>query len=569
MNQIEAQAAFELAVEKQKQGHHDEAQSLYEQILSVHKNHHHALHLLGVIESTKGDQHLARRLMESSLWIAPDDPDVLANLAQVLFHLDLFEETLARCDQSLSLNDTNLRCHLIKARALGLLGRYTLALDALDILLKMQPTFAEAWYERAFCLHSLNQIDAALEAYDQVIALKADHARALNNRGHALLSLRRYEEAQQSVEAALQLSPQLAEAHYHLGLIHEQADRYIDALTCFQNTNQLNPTHSQALVHQAFAMQKLKRLPHACIAVLDRALGLEPNNLPMIAARGGMLMGLKQTEEALRDYQSALAINPSNPKFHTNCGEALVLLDRAEDAKQAFHRALELGGNASYLQYALASLGDYALPTAAPKQYVVDLFDGYAHRFDEHLQTALKYESPRLLTQIILAATDRQDLSVLDLGCGTGLCGPLLRPRAQTMVGVDLSPNMLEMAGLRACYDSLVCSDIVDFLQTQTAKFDCVISTDVFIYVGDLTETFAYTTAALNAGGLFAFTVESTDAADVELRSSRRFAHSKSYLLNLAEKHGYETVAMQPSVIRQEGGEDLHGFLVLLRLNAS
>ena len=35
-------------------------------------------------------------------------------------------------------------------------------------------------------------------------------------------------------------------------------------------------------------------------------------------------------------------------------------------------------------------------------------------------------------------------LDVLDLGCGTGLCGPLLRPYARALAGVDLSPQMLE-----------------------------------------------------------------------------------------------------------------------------
>jgi Flp pilus assembly protein TadD len=64
MNQIEAEAAFKEAVAFQQQGHIDQAQVLYEQILTVHRNHHHALHLLGVIMSQKGNQFYARRLME-------------------------------------------------------------------------------------------------------------------------------------------------------------------------------------------------------------------------------------------------------------------------------------------------------------------------------------------------------------------------------------------------------------------------------------------------------------------------------------------------------------------------
>ena len=35
---------------------------------------------------------------------------------------------------------------------------------------------------------------------------------------------------------------------------------------------------------------------------------------------------------------------------------------------------------------------------------------------------------------------------ILDAGCGTGLCGPLLRPLAARLVGVDLSEKMVELA---------------------------------------------------------------------------------------------------------------------------
>ena len=36
-----------------------------------------------------------------------------------------------------------------------------------------------------------------------------------------------------------------------------------------------------------------------------------------------------------------------------------------------------------------------------------------------------------------------RSLDVLDAGCGTGLCGPLVAPYARRLVGVDLSEAML------------------------------------------------------------------------------------------------------------------------------
>jgi predicted TPR repeat methyltransferase len=156
-------------------------------------------------------------------------------------------------------------------------------------------------------------------------------------------------------------------------------------------------------------------------------------------------------------------------------------------------------------------------------------------------------------------------MDVLDLGCGTGLCGPLLKPLARTLTGVDLSPNMLEMARKRGIYDQLVCSDLTTFLEPQTACFDLVVATDVFIYVGALEAVFEATRAAVRPGSLFAFSFESSENEDLVLRPTRRYAHSVAYIERLAGDHGFEILSLEPSVIREEGGQDQNGYLAVLR----
>ena len=60
----------------------------------------------------------------------------------------------------------------------------------------------------------------------------------------------------------------------------------------------------------------------------------------------------------------------------------------------------------------------------------------------------LDYRGPERIAELVSAVMgDRRGLDILELGCGTGLCGIHLRPRAARLVGIDLSP---EMVGLRA-----------------------------------------------------------------------------------------------------------------------
>lgn len=565
MNNIEAEDAFKRAIELQQLGRIDEAQALYEEILVIHRNHHYALHLLGVIASQKGNHFYARRLMETSLVLAPEDPDVLANLGQVLFHLGMYDAALSRCDESLSLQPSNPLCHLTRGKTLRFMERYEEAIAALDTALQLQPTLFEGFGHRGFCLHSLHRFDEALNDYGEALQLRPDNPEILSNRAHALFGLQKHKEAYESIDHALQIWPDFPEALYHRGLMLQHDKLYDQAFACYSRAVQLKPDYDQALVRLAFVMHMLKRPSQECMALLDRALRIKPNTVAALTARAGLLAGVKFLDEALQDYDRAIALEPDDAKTHTDRGETLVMAKRPEEAVASFRKALELGGDKADLNYALASLGAATAPSGSPSKYVVNLFDWYAQHFDNHLQGHLKYQTPELLCARVSSLATRQALDIVDLGCGTGLCGPLLKPLARTMTGVDLSPKMLEMAGKRGLYDDLVCSDLTDFLQPHTARFDLVISTDVFIYVGALESVFQATRKAIRPGGLFAFSFETSEEQDLVLRPSRRYAHSVAYIQRLAEENKFEIANLEPSVIREEGGKNMDGFLAVLR----
>jgi predicted TPR repeat methyltransferase len=568
----QAAAAFKQAVALHQQGDIAAAAALYEKILEAQPQQLHALHLLGVIKSQQGQHFLARRLMESSLAIT-EDADVLANLAQVLLQLGLHQAASTRCEAALAVNPGNARCHLTQGKALRFLGRFEAAVESLNRALHLQPGLTEALVHRGFCLHSLKRLDDALSTYDQALAQRpasaAVQAELLSNRGHALFALDRQAEAVSSLEQALVLSPNMPDAHYHRGLTQVQERQWQAALASFGRACELERGYAQALERMAYVMHKLKIPPQDCLAVLDQSLLAAPNAVPALLARAALLSRLRIYGDALADYDQALLLEPRNAKSHTERGEVLLQMKRTGEAVQAFQTALECGGDADELRYALASLGNNETPSSAPPRYVVNLFDWYAEHFDKHLQGRLKYQTPALLHEQIAALLPQGQgatLTVLDLGCGTGLCGPLLKPWSRHLAGVDLSPKMLEMAGQRGLYDQLACADLTAFVAQQAASsVDLVVATDVFIYVGALEAVFAATQHAMRAGGLFAFSLEISEDADLVLRPTRRYAHSVSYIERLAAQHGFAVATLEPSVIREEGGQAQNGFLVVLR----
>ena len=113
----------------------------------------------------------------------------------------------------------------------------------------------------------------------------------------------------------------------------------------------------------------------------------------------------------------------------------------------------------------------------APSDYLVAYFDHFAEGFDKQLIEVLGYRVPEELVKL-LASTARTWTRAIDIGCGTGLAGPLLRGGCQHLVGIDLSPRMLQKAAGRKTYDALVEADILAWLSETRERFDLVFAAE-------------------------------------------------------------------------------------------
>jgi predicted TPR repeat methyltransferase len=175
-----------------------------------------------------------------------------------------------------------------------------------------------------------------------------------------------------------------------------------------------------------------------------------------------------------------------------------------------------------------------------------------------------------------------RSLDILDIGCGTGLAGAWLKDYAQHLVGVDISPEMVQKARKKGLYDTLHVASIAAFFESVEGKatekmFDVVVAADVFSYVGDLSSTFMSAFNALRNQGLMVFTVESIEDTAYEkgyiLTKSGRFKYSKKYLDNLinselGEVGGGVTVLMDREYSHQlDAGYAIPGFLYIVQKN--
>jgi predicted TPR repeat methyltransferase len=305
---------------------------------------------------------------------------------------------------------------------------------------------------------------------------------------------------------------------------------------------------------------------------LQACVDLQPDNAAALMELASIQMRLSQPVQALRNLDRVLALRPRSADAWQARGGVLVLLcgfgmKRRPDAVRSYRQALECGGDAESLNFSLAALGETAAPDAMPASVVTSLFDDYAPLFDQHLVQTLNYQTPGQIAQALQEAGVAGPLdAVLDLGCGTGLCGPLLRPLARTLVGVDLSPRMLDKARERGCYDELVCADIEAHLRPLQSAVDLVVAADVFIYLGSLQGVFAGVQGGLRPGGHFAFSIEQHEGtSDYALQNTSRYAHGIGYVTQLAAAHAMRVLLQQPCVLRSNAGADVEGWVLVLQ----
>ena len=212
-----------------------------------------------------------------------------------------------------------------------------------------------------------------------------------------------------------------------------------------------------------------------------------------------------------------------------------------------------------------ASTGRH-VPRRASDAFVVRTFDDFAASFEAKLES-LSYRAPALVADTLADAGLVPDgrLVVLDAGCGTGLCGPLLRPYASRLVGVDLSSGMLEHARRKQIYTDLAAAPSSPSSSRPGVRRSTSSSPPTPLCISATCGHSAEQPPVRCAHpGLLVFTVEHSaarDDADFRLELHGRYSHRDEYVLRVLEEAGL-SAHIQRAELRTEAGEPVAGLVV-------
>lgn len=426
------------------------------------------------------------------------------------------------------------------AQAIALLRaeRIGEAEPALLALLRRCPDEPNALHYLGVLRHTQGRVSEALELIQRSLALAGSNIGAWNNLGNVLLAAGRVDEATQAYERGVAAGPTRPEA----------ADALNNLCTVYRKQG-----------HWAQAEDAARRA-----LALRGDFGDAWYNLSLA------LMAQGQVHEGLLANSRAVALWPRHMQARDQVIRALVLLGERDQAAALYRQWQAEEPDNPVVQHQLAACLGQAPPPRASDAYVQQVFDQFAGSFDAKLEK-LHYRAPELVAQALAAVAAEAGppaaaFDIVDAGCGTGLCGPLLKPWARTLVGCDLSAGMLRRAHARGCYAPLHQAELVHYLHTQPGAFDVVASADTLCYFGPLDSPLAAAQRSLRPGGWLIFTVEALGNGPHDgghqLQPSGRYAHSADHVRAALQLAGMTLRSIKPETLRHEAGKPVAGWLV-------
>jgi predicted TPR repeat methyltransferase len=415
-------------------------------------------------------------------------------------------------------------------------------------------------------LHSQGQLTAAISAYKKTLRMHATHPDALHYLGLAYYQSGDADSGIKHVKRAITLAPNYPDALSNLANIYKEMGRQEEAYELYAQVLKIAPQHTNTLVNTAIALRENNQADKA-LHYLQQAIKLEPQHAIAQHNLGNVYSDLQQTELALKAYTQALELDPQHHHTAKNLAHLLQNMGRTDEAIQVLKTLILQRPNDAIAKHLLAAFGGNEVPDRASDQYVKQTFDTFSASFDATL-ARLQYTGPQLVSDKLRSTLDTSSsgVSILDIGCGTGLCGTLLKPIATTLIGVDLSPKMLQIAKQLKVYDELFEAELSAYMQSCQRHFDYVVCADTFVYIGALHIAFDAAYDVLNKGGYLIFTVEQQSATmeqDYSLQANGRYSHNLAYLRRALVSADFEVCSVEDVVLRMENGKVVDGALIV------
>ena len=515
--------ALALASVLHKQGRLDEALSFYEK----YKDNMTVLAQIGMIYAEKGQTEWANSAFQKVIDTDKNVAEAFIGLAVLAQKQGAFEKAKNILLQAPQTPDVLYRLAVVYRH----MEHLQQALSYIDKALSIHSHYVYL-NEKGLILEALGQDDNALDLYLSAADANAYYADAFANQGNIYLKKGQDDLAEDSYKRALALDNKFFMPHHNLATLLYRQGRKYEALDHYQE-----------------------------------AVIIDPKNMSAVYNLGIIQEDVGEFSEAAGLYFNALVGGFENPALEFRIASVLERLFKSskEGKKQALDFVkgwVKHFPDSVVAQHTLDALtGKKSIGSAERIQaYSQKLYDVFAPEYDNSMQ---KMNASVIETATQLLNEKRFD-DVLDLACGTGTFGKQLKQNFNSLLGVDISQKMLELAKQTGVYDKLECTSISNYFRNTQETFDLIVALEVTGYLDDLSELFQGVKSHLNKDGCFVFSIEyPVDKKDTELSLSGRYLYSQEFVKQTLEQSGLIMTEIKEINLRREGADYAKGAVLI------
>ena len=201
---------------------------------------------------------LAGQRLKQALRIAPDDPDILSNMALWDFLMGRPKEGETYSRQAIAVQPDFVTARLNLANALQAQGKLDEAAQECRQVIAIDPDDYTAHNKLGIILGQQGLKEDAIKEFRRSLAIKPDQATAHSNIGWILTQTHRLPEAVEEFTQALRYDPEDAHAHNDLAVALFQLGDDEKAVEQFSEAIQIDPTYSEARQNLELAQAQMK-----------------------------------------------------------------------------------------------------------------------------------------------------------------------------------------------------------------------------------------------------------------------------------------------------------------------
>ncbi len=555
---------LEQAAKLYQQGSLKAALETYQQALTDKPNTVEILHPIAVIQAQLNQLDSAFNTIEQALKADSNNEQLYNSKGNILALLNKLPDAANCYHDAIKLNSNYAVAYSSLGKCLYQQQKLATAKKALEKALQLQPSLVEAKYNLALVFIAEEDIQSATMHLEAIVASRPNFTQAVGQLGECYLILGQYDHALNQLDKRVKLEPKHVEANHSLAQALTLTGDFEAAAQYYEKTLMLDAHHPE--VNQNFANVLLKVGDSAkALNYYFHQISIKPTAESYYNI-GVILMQQERGKDSEHYFLESQKIDPSFLPTYLNLGAIALKQQRHQDAIDYYKQGLSIDPGNSELEYIIDALSNTKTPDRAPDAYLQSLFDQYAQYYDQHLTQCLEYRVPQQMLKLVESILNpvAHSLTIVDLGCGTGLIGSLFKPFAKHLVGVDISEKMITLAQYKNLYDQLIHADIETTIQ-EFKNVDLIIAADVFSYIGDLTHILSKCHTALKRGGYLLFSVEKTVIEPFILQKNMRYAHTKTHIESLAKLLEYEIIECENVVLRTQQKKPVEGYLYCLR----